>query len=388
MLGGSGGLGVVVGSVRLVDLQAFGTRVGPILGFLVCITVIAELSDRIGIFRVLAFGAARVARGSVMGLWLLVVVVAAVSSVVLSLDTTAVLITPVVLVLARRLDLDLGLFAYTAVWLANTGSLLLPVSNLTNLLAMSWLHTGRLQASGAGTVTGFAGLMWPAAVAALVITVATLAVIFRRSLRGTYQLPAWDRVEDRVLFVIAAVVCVCLGPAFAAGVNVTLAAAIGAAVLVIGCLVRHRQLLGWKLIPWQLVLGVSALFLLVQYAQDHGLGRVLGTVAGHSDSGWGLLRLGAVAAGGSNLVNNLPAYLALEPLADTAHRMAALLIGVNVGPLILPWGSLAALLWAARCRSAGVHIAWNGFVRRGLILVPLLVLGCVGAMMLAQLMSS
>lgn len=371
-----------------MDLEAFATRVGPILGFLVCITVIAELADMIGIFRALAYGAARLARGSVVGLWLLVVVVAIASSALLSLDTTAVLITPVVLVLARRLHLDLGLFAYTAVWLANTASLFFPVSNLTNLLAMSWLRSDQLQASGAGSFGGFAGLMWPAAVAAVLITVGTLAVIFRRSLRGSYELPGWRPVADRVLFGIAAVVCAGLGPAFALGVNVTLAAAIGAAVLVIGCLVRNRGALRWKLLPWQLVLGVSALFLVVQYAHDHGLARVLAVVAGHGDSGWALLRLSAVAAGGSNLVDNLPAYLALEPLADSAHRVAALLVGVNAGPLILPWGSLATLLWASRCRSAGVRVPWRRFVGRGLILVPLLLLGCTGATVLVRFLTN
>ena len=63
--------------------------------------------------------------------------VAVTSTAVLSLDTTAVLVTPVVLALARQLGLDVALFAYTAVWLANTASLFLPVSNLTNLLALS-----------------------------------------------------------------------------------------------------------------------------------------------------------------------------------------------------------------------------------------------------------
>lgn len=371
-----------------MDLEAFGTRVGPILGFLVCITVIAELADMIGIFRALAYGAARLARGSVLVLWLLVVVVAAASSTVLSLDTTAVLITPVVLVLARRLHLDLGLFAYTAVWLANTASLLLPVSNLTNLLAMSWLRGDQLRASTASTVTGFAALMWPSAVAALIITVGTLAVIFRKSLRGRYQLPGWHPVGDRVLFAIAAVVCAGLGPAFALGVNVTLAAAIGAAILVIACLVRNRRALAWKLLPWQLVLGVSVLFLVVQFADDHGLTRLLGAVAGHGDGGWALLRLGGVAVVGSNVVNNLPAYLALEPLADSVHRVAVLLIGVNAGPLILPWGSLATLLWASRCRSAGVRVPWGRFARRGLVLVPMLLLGCTGATILVRALAS
>lgn len=158
-------------------------RVGPILAFLVCVTIVAELADGLGVFSTLAQGAARLAQGSVLGLWLLIVGVAVTATAVLSLDTTAVLVTPVVLALARQLDLDVALFAYTAVWLANTASLFLPVSNLTNLLALSALPRHN--------VRDFAVLTWPAAVTSVLITVLALAVIFRRSLRGRYQrLPA------------------------------------------------------------------------------------------------------------------------------------------------------------------------------------------------------
>jgi arsenical pump membrane protein len=367
-----------------VDFPELIARVGPILGFVVCITVIAELADVIGIFRVLAHGAAVAARGSVLALWLLVVVVAAVASAVLSLDTTAVLITPVVLVLARRLGLDLAIFAYTAVWLANTASLIFPVSNLTNLLARSWLADDRVGGRTAGTVLGFAHLMWPAALAAFLITVAALAVLFRRSLAGRYTVPQAPPVRDRVLFWVAAGVCAGIGPAFAAGVDVLVAAAIGAGILVVACLLRDRRMLHWRLVPWQLVLGVAALFLVVQFAHDHGLGRLLGGVAGHGAGGWAILRLSAVGALGSNLVNNLPAYLALEPLADSVPRISALLIGVNAGPLVLPWASLATILWAARCRAAGVKVQWGSFALRGLVLVPLLLIGCTAATLLVH----
>jgi arsenical pump membrane protein len=50
----------------------------------------------------------------------------------------------------------------------------------------------------------------------------------------------------------------------------------------------------------------------------------------------------------------------------------ALLVGVNAGPLVTPWASLATLLWAARCRSAGVEVSWRTFALRGLVLVPVL----------------
>ena len=67
----------------------------------------------------------------------------------LSLETTAVLLTPVVLALAARLGLPVAPFAYGAVWIANAGSLSLPVSNLTNLLAVNQLRlSARRTSSG------------------------------------------------------------------------------------------------------------------------------------------------------------------------------------------------------------------------------------------------
>lgn len=55
----------------------------------------------------------------------------------------------------------------------------------------------------------------------------------------------------------------------------------------------------------------------------------------------------------------------MEPVAaGTPIRMAALLIGVNAGPLITPWASLATLLWASRWRAADLPVTWLTFTAR------------------------
>ena len=79
----------------MLDLAQLVDRVAPILVFLVAITLVAELCDQAGLFDEAAHWAARLARGRVAVLWLLVIALAVVSTVVLSLDTTAVLLTPV-----------------------------------------------------------------------------------------------------------------------------------------------------------------------------------------------------------------------------------------------------------------------------------------------------
>jgi len=88
--------------------------------------------------------AARAAGGSTSRLFGLIAVLGTVTTIGMSLDTTAVLLTPVVLALTARLRLAPLPFALLAVWLANTASLLLPMSNLTNLLASQRLGLSTL----------------------------------------------------------------------------------------------------------------------------------------------------------------------------------------------------------------------------------------------------
>src|SRR4051812_313507 len=141
---------------------------------------------------------ARFGRGSVPGLFLLVALLGTATTVVLSLDTTAVLLTPVVLSLALRLRLNPLPFALLAVWIANAASLLLPISNLTNLLALDRLDL---------TAASYARRMALPALAAAASAVLVVGVRFSREIRGRYALPNRDRAPDLVLFVAAAAAC-------------------------------------------------------------------------------------------------------------------------------------------------------------------------------------
>jgi arsenical pump membrane protein len=351
------------------DVGQVAGQVGSVLLFLTGITVVAELADVAGVFTAAAGSAARLGRGSVRRLFVLVVALATVTTLVLSLDTTAVLLTPVVLALALSLEISPIPFAMATVWLANTASLLLPVSNLTNLLAM---HTLGL------TVTGFAGRTWLAALLSIAVTIAVLTTRYRRDLRGTYELPERAPVEDRVLFRASAAVCLAVGPLFVAGANVAAVACSGAGVLVVLYAVRRPSALRFSLVPWRLILLVFGLFLVVRVGLDHGLTRVLTDAAGSSGSTAGQARMAGVSAVAANAVNNLPAFAALQPVAGgSVPRTLALLAGVNLGPLVLLWGSLATLLWRERCTARGVRISAGQFASVGLVGVPLLLAAAV-----------
>lgn len=114
---------------------------------------------------------------------------------------------------------------------------------------------------------------------------------------------------------------------------------------------------------------VVGLFLVVQTVVDHGLGSIMHALIGYGGGAVGTLRAAGAGALASNVVNNLPAYVAAESVVPLANhgQLLGLLVGTNVGPIVAPWGSLATLLWFQRCRAAGVHVPWRTFVRTGAV---------------------
>jgi arsenical pump membrane protein len=126
--------------------------------------------------------------------------------------------------------------------------------------------------------------------------------------------------------------------------------------------------------PWLTVMGICVLFLLIDAALRLGLERWLQTVVGQGNGLLALLRVGGLGAAAGNGVNNLAAYLALEPTAaDSSARLAALLVGVNAGPVVTMWGSVATLLWAQRCRSADLPIDAGHVARTGILCAVIVV---------------
>ncbi|KDP90712.1 MULTISPECIES: SLC13 family permease [Clavibacter] len=366
-----GTVAVATGALPLDDLGVLYERVWPILLFVVAITVVTELASEAGLFTWIAERAAGLGRGRTWALWLATVVLACLCTIFLSLDTTAVLLTPVVVVLARHCGLPPLPFALTTVWLANTASLLLPVSNLTNLLAEHEL-------GGLGPA-GFAALTVAPAIVAIAVPVLAILVIHRRDLFTRYDVGPPTAPSDRVLLVGSAVVVGLLVPALVSGVEVWIPALAAAVVLAILTAVRRPRVLRLGLLPWQLVVFASGLFIVMEAAQSLGLTAVMAAISGQGQDAGALFRLAGVATLSANAVDNLPAYLALEPVAGSPERLVAILVGVNAGPLITPWASLATLLWHERLVSMGVHIKWSRYVLLGLVVAPL----TVGLAMLA-----
>ncbi|HZZ51498.1 MAG TPA: SLC13 family permease [Pseudonocardia sp.] len=379
-----GVLFVFTGLLPEPEARANIGRIAPLLLFLASVIVLANLARQAKVFDVIATRIAIVGRGNYAALFLLCVLFASASTILLNLDTTAVLLTPVLLALAVRAGIAALPLAMTTIWLANSASLLLPVSNLTNLLAADRV---------ALAAPAFAARMWAPQLAAILATMLFLWVCYwRRSRRGPdrYEPPTPVRMDgprERALFRISGVAVVL----FIAAIplvrdQIGYAAAGSALIAVLAFAVLDRGALRLGLIPWQLLILVTGLFLVVPTLSRFGLATVMTTLIGTGTGTLGAFRAAATGAGLSNLLNNLPAYTAGEAVIPPHHadQLLALLVGTNVGPIVTPWASLATLLCLESCRRYGLRISLRTFVLTGLGLAVVALVGSVGALLLTS----
>ena len=349
----------VVGAVALVAAvsaaphaaRAATAQVWPPFVLVTGLLLVGLVADGDGLFawagRVLADRAPG-ARSLYIGGCLTVAVVTA----VLNLDTAVVFLTPVLVHAARRSGTGDGPLVVACILVANAASLLLPGSNLTNLLVL-----GHLDLTG-GQFLARTALPW-----VLVVTVTVLVVACART-------PSGVPVPDTAA-----------GPPVVVGVGAVAVVATTVAVLVlrdpalpviaIGAAAAGMRLVRGRVGTGEVgrVLGVPVLVALFGTAVALGtLGRTWSgpsTLLGHLDAPGTTL----VAAATSVLVNNLPAASLLA--ARTPPHPFALLVGLDFGPNLFVTGSLAWVLWWRTARAAGVHPPTRRAVLLGLVSAPL-----------------
>ncbi len=370
------GLLLLLGVLRLGQARAEAVSLAPTIGFLAAVLVLAELCDRYGLFEAAGAWMAAGARGRPVALLALVFAVTSTVTAVLSLDATVVLLTPAVLTTVARLRLRAKPHAYACTHLANSASLLLPVSNLTNLLAYraSGLSFERFGATMA--------LPWLAAVG---VEWAVLRRFFASDLvgHGSRSLP----VRPQAPVLPAGVVALTLAGFFVFSlfhVDPAYAALGGAVVLGVPALAGRRasakDIVEALDVPF--LAFVIALGMVVQALAVHGLGHAVVDLLPAGTSLWSLLAIAALAAVLANVINNLPAVLLLLPAAAAAGpaQVLAVLIGVNTGPNLTYVGSLATLLWRRVLHQRGEQPETSEFLRLGALTVPPVLVAATAAL--------
>ncbi|HEX6788362.1 MAG TPA: SLC13 family permease [Gaiellaceae bacterium] len=319
----------------------------PAFALVAGLLLIGAVAAREGVFAEAGALVARAPGGPFVLLAGLLVVEALVTAV-LNLDTAVVFLTPVLLHAARARGLADGPFLYGAVFMANSASLLLPGANLTNLIVLAHEHV-----SG----TTFASGLAPAWGVSVAITIVFVALVFRRDLSR----PA-AHVAERVPFRPA------VGAAAAAVAAVLVLALARPALPVLG-LGLATALVG-RLGVRSAVEATNPLLLVVLLAVAVGLGALArATSIGHALAHTSRWATAWIAAGTAVAINNLPAAVLLSARLPAHPR--ALLLGLNLGPNLAVSGSLAAILWLQVARRNGAQPSILRYSLLGIVLAPL-----------------
>jgi arsenical pump membrane protein len=375
---------VLLGPMRLGDVPDVIRETADVLFFLAGMMVLTVLVEQAGVFEVLAEWCARIAGGSGIALFCLVFLLGALVTALLSLDVTVIVLTPIVYAVTLRRGLNALPFMFACTFVANTASLVFPISNLTNLLVYHELAIG---------FPTFAAHMWLPNLAAVVTNLLVFLWLFRAQLPRRFEtetlapLPA----VDWWLLAAATVLAATLVGLFALGLThrpLAWAALGGAAILFAIGTAGHRiapRSLGRE-VAWPVLVFVVGMLLVVRGLERGWLDGASFRVPANPTAA---LLSGVVATTiGSNVVNNVPMTLLAIPVIERTAGPArdalayGVLVGANIGPTLTTYGSLATMLWLAIVRRRGLDVSTRDYLRVGLLGTPPVLVAATAALWL------
>ena len=359
----------LVGGVASLDdvhhaLEDLWRPMISIVGIMATTACAAEL----GIFTRLAAWIEPRTRGPVKHAFRFVFVVAVLTAAVLSNDAAILLLTPVVIELLRsvypkRNPKFVVPFAFATFVAAGVAPL--PTGNPMNLVV----------AYRAGIdVNTYAIHMIPVALAGWIVAYAMLAWIYRDVLSD--EAPALGAGPPRIplsghakLVLVVTFASIASYPILAALQQPIWPVAAVAASLSIAITMHRNVGLGAiaRGISWELVPFLFGILVVATALARAGLTAHLAALYARTPAP--IATVGAVAAGGSALIDNHPmALLHSLALAGFPDKYVfAALVGGDLGPRLLPIGSLAGLLWMHQLRRQDVYVGLGTFVRVGVI---------------------
>jgi len=389
------GVAVMVGTGVLSSAgawQAVAARWDVLLFFAGLMTVVA-VAESAGFFSWIAFLGARAAGGSARRLFVTVLVSSAIVTALLTNDAAVLVITPLVFSLAGSLRLRPLPYALASAFMANAGSLALPISNPVNVMIAESVRL---------TLSEYLALLWLPSVLAIAATAGILWIMLGSKIQLRFEpsrlsAPEGDprhRMEATVLLALTGAVLVATS---ALGSFVGVAACGAAALMLAHAALRGR--LDWRRVignanPTIIVL-VAALFALTEGIVKSGvlaapLTALLHLSFGHPESAGAATALATAVA--SNVLNNLPtAAVAVAALhnvpfsASVAHRIAGgAIVGCDLGPNLTTIGSLSTLMWLVLLRRRGLEVSALDYLRVGAFVAPVTIVLAVGATLLTM----
>ena len=380
-------LTLVTGAVPLSAVRGVIGETENVLLFLAGMLLLTGIAERAGIFAALAELCVRAARGNGRVLYVSLFLLGALVTATLSLDVTVIMLTPIVYALTSNRRLDPVPYLFGCVFVANTASLVLPISNLTNLLVYARIDV---------TFGAFVRVMWWPNLVALTANLIIFLWIFRRRIPDRFAMQSRDDDSasagiDPWLIVNGVVVMATLVGIFALGLaNRPLwwASLTGAGLLSIAAFASNRLSARqtWHDLSPNIFVFIVSMTVVVDGFQRSWLdGRLLALPANETTAALTGVLVGAI---GSNIVNNVPMTILALPIIERAapavqHALAyGTLVGTNIGPALTTYGSLATMIWLTMVRQRGIEISTGDYLRVSMVTVPIVLLATSAALVL------
>jgi arsenical pump membrane protein len=341
--------------------------------FLVGMMLLAAAARREGLFDWLAAHAVRAAKGSARRLFVIVYAVGTLTTIFLSNDATAVVLTPAVHAAATAARVAPLPYLLICAFVANAASFVLPISNPANLVIfgaqmpplMQWLALFTLP-SIAAIVTTFVALRWTQRHA---LGRPVHDDVSLHPLTSTGHCAGAAIAATGIVLLTASALDQPLGlPTFLCGIGATIA------VLFAG---GRSPIPLFRDVSWGVLPLVAGLFIVVDAVEQTGILRTLAEYlrdTAATSPGRVTWASGIIVALLSNLMNNLPAGLLAATIGQSVDLplrvTGGLLIGVDLGPNLSVTGSLATILWLIALRREGLSIAAWPFLRLGIVVMP------------------
>jgi arsenical pump membrane protein len=376
--------------LRLIPLRLAGSAIAEgsdVYLFLIGMMLLSELARVHGVFDWLASVAVRRAQGSCVRLFALVYGIGTLTTIFMSNDATAVVLTPAILAAVRKAKVGPLPYLFACAMIANAASFVLPISNPANLVVF---HDG-MPPLGRWLISfALPSLLSIAA------TFIALRLVFRNDLRACIE----EQVDDvplqssgkLVLGGLAFMIAVLLtASSFKKDLGLPTCLAALAITAVVSLRTRHNPVPLFKEISWSTLALVAGLFVLVDAAESQGALKLTEAALHWAQSlpaAAGTLVVGSMVAVANNLVNNLPLGLIAGATIHSAHvkglLASAVLIGVDLGPNLSVTGSLATILWLIALRKEKLDVSAWDFLKVGAIAMPVALAAALGASMLMQ----
>jgi arsenical pump membrane protein len=369
-------LGILPWADALKALRFLGLPVLTIVS-LMTITLIAEQA---GLFELLAQRIAKAANGSGKKLFAYLFFTGTLTGTVFTNDAAVLIFTPLVFKLVEQVaDKSWSVanrvpFYFAVLYIANIVGAFV-ISNPINIIVCTFFHISFME---------YASWMVLPALASILTTYFGLRYFFRNDIPESFERDREVRAIKRTpvfMVLCAAVLLLTLIGFFSeglTGIPTWLTAVAGAGVLLVlhTIMARSNYKRIVKGIGWDVIVFVIGIFIVANGLRNVGLtsqiGAFISFLAG--DDLFALMNTtGFTAAFCSSIMNNHPTAdmmaMVIRDLNlsefETRKVVLSALIGGDLGPKMLPIGSLAALLWFRILRDRGVDVSYWTYIRIG-----------------------